>query len=374
MCSAIIKGSEKNPPLLHELAALPALLGGFWISSSCESNEGGLWAKRQFRIFAGDMLWSGRWDYYSDPKCMNFLYAISSAGSYIQRASRQKRHGFSEKDSNENLSRDIKDEKYPDMEDLYNSRNFGHNVKFNEHISRKKRATAKSISMELKPIVEEIEKAMAPLTNDKLSVPTIRKRPKIRRSTDSFDETYKHILQNTQPSMAESFATILRGNQRKEETTKKPPLSLVPAGTTELDLHVAESVLIVGDISVAVKCGVPMKKDQMHGFRTKPLNMWPGNCVKHSVKATSIVGLKARIGVNWSGQYTLLLGLRDNNLWEAPLRQCGRLPLYNPLLKFYLRQSLDDGYGLFSTSGGKSIISCCSWSWLWLFFCLWLVR
>ncbi|KAF7996899.1 hypothetical protein HCN44_002545 [Aphidius gifuensis] len=386
-CGIIMRGTESRPPLLHELVPLPALIGGFWISSSCESNEGGLWTKRQLRIYSGDILWSGRWDYYADSKCKNYRYTILSSGSYVQRAGQQNPHRRMI-----NLSNDKTDNIYPNIEDR-NNKNLDYNLKLNERNLHERKSLAKWMSPDLAkkladtyndknnlydkilPTVEDIEQADESISYEKST-------SKVRRSLDLQDESYKHILQNTQPSMAESFAAILRGNQRQESstvspsmptmtTTKKPQFLMIPSGTTELDLHVTESILTIGDLSIAARCGAQITGNEKHGLYAKPLKSWPKNCVKHSIQASSIINLRAKIDVNWNGEYNLVLGSKNDNIWQAPLQKCGNLPEHNPILKLHLKKSL--GYRLFAISSGTTFYL--SWNCIVILFsCLYLFR
>ncbi|KAJ8683294.1 hypothetical protein QAD02_019086 [Eretmocerus hayati] len=282
ICGAIVRGTENSPPLLHEVVALPALIGGSWISPACESQPGGLWLRRQLRIYAADKLWSGRWDYFTEPRCVSFLYGVAAAGSYVQRSQRRiRRH--------------------------------------------------------------DTDIPIAPI-----------------RSKRDEAEYYRQLLQSAaQPAeMADSFAAMLRGNQRNggvnggDSSTRRPmPATVAPSGTTELDLHIAESLLLVGDTSLARRCGAP--DDVVAPVR---LMNWSPSCVPHSLEAPSTLGLRARIGVDWYGQYTLQLGSREQSLWNAPLLHCGPTSLRNPLLRAHLRRSVGLRYGLFFSSG--SAISC----------------
>ncbi|XP_015595244.2 uncharacterized protein LOC107267733 isoform X1 [Cephus cinctus] len=443
VCSTIARGTETSPPVLHEVAALPALLGGAWLSSTCESFNGGLWIKRQLQIYSGDKLWTGRWDYYADPRCSMFLYAISAAGSYVQRAGRHRRDR-TDADIDSNLSLDDIERVYPDSLALLSINNAdytGTDSKNVRNLYRKKRSFMKDTTdlkelmqnpldivkvdskedlylmkslrqkkaleewmtqelarkifdmygmkrgkeEEMLPTIEEIKEAKGTsvsaivdahkdqshflsisnkvkedstidlseiVTSNPLMVSLSKDDPdkktegilKTKRSLDE-EDSYRHLLQNAQPSMAESFTAMLRGNQRYEETTKKPLGSFIPTGTTELDLHVAESTLIPGDPTVAAQCG----------NKGRPSNSWPRNCIVHAVEAPSTLRLRARVGVNWSGQYTLLLGARDDNLWDAPLQQCGPTASYNPGLRMHLRRSLGIRYGLYSSPAASII-------------------
>ncbi|XP_063995715.1 uncharacterized protein LOC135173053 [Diachasmimorpha longicaudata] len=397
VCSAISRGTENSPPLLHEVAALPALLGGSWISSNCESCEGGLWIKRQLNVYSGDLLWTGRWEYYGDSGCTRFIYAVTAAGSYIQRAGRLRRHQLSERDFIEPqetvLSYPIDEMIDSEQSDLgmENPKRFKRNA---DQIETQKNFSPRiksEMAKKLLDIYEEdrsLSAAMIPKINfeearieaktktiSTTSSPTTmtmteRQTEKITleqtteslvdsalRRTLTSDDSYRHLLRSTHPSLAESFATMLRGNQRREETTQKPFVSPIPTGTTELDLHVAESLLIAGDLSIAARCGAQIVSDGSGGLRVKPLSSWPRHCVRHALEAPSTLGLRARVGVNWREQYTLLVGPRDDNLWEAPLRRCGKTPSRNSALRIHLRQSLGHRYGLL-TSGAANFGTC----------------
>ncbi|KAF7417404.1 hypothetical protein HZH68_000057 [Vespula germanica] len=275
ICGSIFRGTEYNPPLLHEVAPLPALLGGSWISSQCESVKGGLWSRRRVKIYSGDKLWTGRWDYHLDPRCMIFSYSITAAGSYVQRAGRYKR----DKDS------------------------------------------TRLFQLSWNPSMDK---------------------PK-DRSRRSMDGAYRHLFRNARPSMVESFASMLRGNKKREEIAAGAQTSSgTPSGTTELDLHVAESVLVPGDMSIVDRCA-----GKEAG---KPLTLWPSNCVPLAIEAPSTLRLRAKVGVSWSGQYILRLSPRDDDIWDMPLRQCGSTDSRNPRLRIYLRKSLGLKYGLASSA------------------------
>lgn len=455
ICGPIYRGTEFSPPLLHEAAALPALIGGSWLSLSCESIDGGLWMKRQLQVYSGDKLWTGRWDYYADPKCMTFLYAITAAGSYLQRPGKQRFNnngGAMEKIFEDNIkfvdvtttttttttttaapSFESDEEDYPIIKDK-EPKNNKHRAKLffkgrklsvaeqtaaaqvdkqmaeailsaDKGLTSMKKPLADWITPELasdiyylrlKKTLEEEEDSTNREKRDllrrkhhKVSISTSDKKAKSNNNKNSVKDTtttvqdlveavkdykrkskrsvvpeqqdsYRHLLQNAQPSMAESFAAILRGNQRREETTKKPAFSTIPAGNTELDLHVAESLLIPGDAGVFARCGAQSSEDDGwvlggESQRGKPLVSWPRNCVPNSLEAPSTMGLRARIGVNWSGQYILMLGQRDDNLWQAPLHQCGPTASHNPELRVHLRRSVGLRYGLLSSAGASSL-------------------
>lgn len=385
ICNAVIRSTDSSPPLLNEGVALPALLGGSWLSGHCESFKGGLWIKRQLQIYSGDKLWTGRWDYYTDPKCLTYIYSVTAAGSYVQRAGRQRRHDEIDRYVEENLLPNERKKLDPIKVLLDDIKRF-------DDYSRMRREPFESDYpiefknlLKKKTVIETVpESTQAPKqeessptaeiigeTIEKLSFSNVLPKPseleesddentltllpilsvtkKQKRSVND-EESYRHLLKHAQPSLAESYAAMLRGNQRQVEPTKKPSMSFVPTGTSELDLHVAESFLIPGDNFIAIRCGGHLMDGSEVG---NVLHSWPSNCVPDSLEAPSTLRLKARVGVNWSGQYTLKLGLRDNNLWDAPLHQCGPTEYHNLLLRAHLRRSLGIKFGLFSSSATK---------------------
>lgn len=310
MCNTILRGTETSPPVLHEVAALPALIGGSWLSRSCESYEGGLWVRRQLEIWPGDKLWSGRWDHFADPKCSSFIYAVTGAGSYVQRPLRARRHHVDSYRKRRDVVAWMTPELAKNIWDLMAPKDKAEEVKAEEML----------------PTMDEIREAMSQET------------PRAKRGLE--DDSYRHLL-NAQPSMAQTFAAMLRGNQRLEITTTASPEPATPTGTTELDLHVAESVLVPGDPGVGTRCG---------GGGSGRLTVWPRDCVPRALEAPATLGLRARVGVTWTGEYTLLLGPREGSLWEAPLHMCGPTEPRNPELRARLRASLGLRYGLFSGS------------------------
>lgn len=324
ICSGVSRSTEFSPPLLHQTAALPALIGGYWHSERCESSEGGIWTRRQFQIHSGDRLWTGRWDYYDDPQCSMFLYAITAAGSYIQRAGRQRRHEEADRET------------------------------FLDHLLNVSARPKRSIT-EYPPTVHTLRSIdphrsnnlyiASELTDEKWSVTTDRK---IERQKRSLTDGVYRLLRDEQPLVQSRFAAMLRDHRTYETATRKPlPAWSTLSGTTELDLHIAESILIPGDATVSTRCSA----DRQLGV---PLTTWPRNCVPRAIEAPSTLGLRAKLGVNWNGQYILLLGARDENAWEAPLQQCAQIPPRNSILRAHLRRSVGLRFGLLSSSAPSS--------------------
>jgi len=340
ICGSVIRATEFSPPLLLEVAALPALIGGYWHSERCESSEGGIWLKRQFQIHSGDKLWTGRWDYYDDSQCTKPLYAITAAGSYIQRAGRQRRH--------EEI-----DEAFIDyFRDINASQKFKRSVVENPDIVYVRSDLYRNRMYNRKRLLKILLGA--------------RDRKSKRQKRSLSDSVYQ-FLYNTQSSVIQSrFAAMLRGHQTYETTTKKSSFSwFAPSGTTELDLHVAESIVIPGAM-MSIRCSAD---------RTGvPLINWSRTCIPRTIEAPSTLGLRAKLSVNWNGQYILLLGLRKDNVWEAPLRQCAQIPPHNSFLQAHLRRSVGLRFGLISSAMTNRISILLLFSQILLWYMYYLIR
>lgn len=332
------------------MAALPALIGGYWHSERCESSEGGVWSRRQFQIHSGDKLWAGQWDYYNDPQCSTFLYAINAAGSYIQRTGRQKRH--------EQVGRETFLGYYLNVStrllfkrNVINSPTVHHTVQSIIDLCRNKFYLANGSK------------------NKKWSV-TIDKKVQGRQERSLTDDVHRQLLRDEQSIVESRFATMLRGHQAYDETTTRKPFPTwnTLAGTTELDLHIAESILIPGDARVSTRCSADQR-----GLGV-PLITWPRNCVPHAIEAPSTLGLRAKLSINWNGQYILLLSSRDDNMWEAPLRQCAQIPPYNSVLRAHLRRSIGFRFGLLSSASSNRLSAWCLLSRILLYSIYYLVR
>lgn len=311
ICSSVFHSTESSPPLLHQTAALPAMIGGIWHSEKCESSEGGIWSTRKFQIYSGDELWIGLWNYYGDPNCMQFLYEIFKIGSYVLRA---------EKQDNEELDRDI----FPD----YFLNTTGKFV-FKRSITDTR--TIHSAKFDESGPSEDDQKQ----SKDK----------KARRRKRSMSDNVHQFLYAPSSIIQSRFAAMLRGHQTYESTTRRPfSPSKVLIGTTELDLHIVKNVLIPRN-PASTRCD----KDRLDS----PLTTLPKTCASRAIETSPILKLRAKLTVNWYGQYILLLGSRDDNTWDAPLRRCTQLSPYNPSLRTYLQRILY--IGLFSSASTSRI-------------------
>ncbi|XP_072761246.1 uncharacterized protein [Anoplolepis gracilipes] len=308
ICSSVFHSTETNPPLLHQTAALPAMIGGIWHSESCESTTGGLWSIRKFQIYSGDELWIGQWDYYDDPYCSTFLYGIRRIGSYIRRAERQ---------YDEQVDEDIFSDYFSNATRKFI---FKRSVT-NARIIRSAKLYKNSLYNKSKPSKNKKSK------NKKLQ----------RQGRSVSDNVYQFVYDAPSSTDRSRFAAMLRGHQTYESTTRKPFFSKTLTGTTELNLHIIKEALIP---RVSIYCD---KGDRFDSTQTSPRN-----CVPRTVETPSILKLRAKLSVNWHGQYILLLSSRDSNLWDAPLRRCAQLSPYNPPLRTYLQKILY--IGLFSSA------------------------
>ncbi|XP_036147509.1 protein APCDD1 isoform X2 [Monomorium pharaonis] len=323
ICSGVSRSTEFSPPLLHQTAALPALIGGYWHSERCESSEGGIWLRRQFQIYSGDRLWTGRWDYYDDPQCWTFLYALTAAGSYVQRAGRQRRHEEIDRGEIDFLS---------------------HSLNVSTRFLRSKRSITDSPT--IRTLRNNLNVANEP-RNEKWSV---RMDNKVQRQERSLTDGV-HQLLHDEFIIESRFTTMLRDRQIYDKiTTKKPfPIWNTLSGTSELDLHIAESTLMFGDVAISTRCSIDRERLGV------PLTTWPRNCVPRTIEAPSTLRLRVKLDINWNGQYILLLGSQDDNLWEAPLRQCAQISPHNSILRAHLRRSVGLRFGLFSSASTNRI-------------------
>lgn len=316
ICSSVLRSTQLSPPLLHQTAALPAMIGGFWHSERCESSAGGFWSRRQLQIYSGDELWVGQWDYYDDPYCSKYLYGILRIGSYVQRA-----EGQNDGDDifpgyfNNTTSKFVFKRSVTDTRTIHNAELYQNSLYVENGLSKDEKQF---------------------------------KDKKVQRQKRSMSDSVYQFLYDTPSSIFQSrWAAMLRG-QTYESTTRKPFSAWkAPIGITELDLYVAQNIPIDRNIpeEVSTRCT---------DFDS-PLTTSSGNCVRHTIKieTPSILELRAKLGVNWNGQYILLLGSRDDNRWDAPLRRCAQLSPYNPQLRMHLQRNFY--FGLFSSSSTNRV-------------------
>ncbi|EFN74892.1 Protein APCDD1 [Camponotus floridanus] len=315
ICSSVFHSTESSPPLLHQTAPLPAMIGGIWHSERCESSAGGIWSTRKFQIYSGDELWVGLWNYYNDPNCLEFLYGVLKLGSYVLRAERQ----------DEELDRDI----FPD-----------YFLNTTEKFVFKRSLTDTRTIPNAKLYQNSLYNKNGPSTDEKQS-----KDKRAQRRKRAMSDSVHQFLYAPSSIIQSRFAAMMRGHQTYESTTERPfPPSKVLIGTTELDLHVVKNVLIPRHPTISSRCD----KDRFDSPLTTSKN-----CGPRTIETSPILELRVKLGVNWYGQYILLLGSRDDNTWSAPLRRCSQLSPYNSSLRTYLQRILY--IGLFSSASTSRI-------------------
>lgn len=267
------------------------MIGGLWLSIRCESIDGGFWSRRFLRIYSSVNQWSARWSYYADSTCSILLYTVTTAGTYAQRAIRRKRDG-----TNSLWRADARNSSSP---------NDASYTTFNDIRTHFKKAKGNVRS-----------------------------------------NVYRRILQNV---------------NKEQPTTQSTPIdpithssikdAALPSGTTELELHVIESRTISVDKMVSSsRCGGATKRPtgSMRNEANSIFPFWSRNCAPRTIRAPAILRFKARISLDWNGDYTLLLASRNDDLWEAPLRRCSETTLPN---YFQAQKSLNNSpRGRLSTS------------------------
>lgn len=288
------------------------MIEGFWHSERCESTSGGNWSKRKFQIYSGDELWVGQWDYYDDPRCSQHLYGVIRLGNYVQRTERQR-----------------------DVEDV------NHHV-FTNYFGN---VTAKFIFK--RSAINRIIR-----NEEKLNQSSFEK---ARRQKRTVSRVYQ-FLYDTQSSVLQSrWMAMLRGQQtHNEHTTKKPFSTWKPLfGTTELDLHVAKN------IPIDKKIPKEMPNRCTDWFNSPLIASSSKHCARYIVETPSIMELRAKLRIDWNGQYILLLGSRNDTRWDAPLRRCGQFSTDNPFLRSYFRRNF---FQLFSSASTSRVSAWFLWS------------
>ncbi|CAK9796774.1 Protein APCDD1 [Anthophora plagiata] len=97
----------------------------------------------------------------------------------------------------------------------------------------------------------------------------------------------------------------------------------LPSGTTQLELRVLESLLIPVNEVTSIRCGAKTRgAREMKRTRENEAGVWSRNCIPLGIEAPATLTYKAKLGLDWNGDYTLLLASSRNQLWEAPLLRC----------------------------------------------------
>ncbi|KOC68704.1 Protein APCDD1 [Habropoda laboriosa] len=155
----------------------------------------------------------------------------------------------------------------------------------------------------------------------------------VRKTRDTDRSNVNGDVENILQGSDESIT--LRANQRQkmkvdqqEIVDRMTPFSAqtdltLPSGTTELELRILESLLIPVNKTTSTRCGTSTKgAREMKRVRENEGGLWSKNCIPPGVEASETLTFKAKIGLDWNGDYTLLLASSKNDLWEAPLRRC----------------------------------------------------
>lgn len=170
---------------------------------------------------------------------------------------------------------------------------------------------------------------------------------------------YPRFLQDTKESI------ISRSNQKQKMKIDPQKFigriipfeiqkhNTIPSGTIELELQILESLLIpVGKIaSISCKLKTMREVRKIRRIRRNEASLWSKNCkLRTGFKTPTTLKFKAKIGLDWKGDYTLLLASWKDDLWEAPLQQCYESTLENHFHKSshstFFRQ--DNWYDRFS--------------------------
>lgn len=269
ICRSVFRGTEYSPPLFHQTPPLPAVIGGLWLSIRCESVDGGLWSRRFYRIYSSSGQWSARWTYYADSTCSILFYTVTAAGTYVQRAVNRK------PDPANSLWR------------------FGGDGGIrNDHHSNE---------------TTPFNRAEIPL---RTASPTL------------YDTNRPQTTNNNQLRLNNRVTLSLV----REDVDVAVTVAALPSGTTELELRVIHSHLIPDDKLMSSRCKpATIRLSQANSIQTP----WRRNCTFRSLEAPAILRFKAKISLDWNGDYTLLLAPWNDHFWEAPLRRCSATALAN---------------------------------------------
>nr|XP_012139510.1 PREDICTED: protein APCDD1-like isoform X1 [Megachile rotundata]XP_012139511.1 PREDICTED: protein APCDD1-like isoform X1 [Megachile rotundata] len=113
---------------------------------------------------------------------------------------------------------------------------------------------------------------------------------------------------------------------------------VLPFGTTELELQIVESLSIPVSNAVSTLCGRTMKGSKetkkVKGVSAKSgkssiLYLWSKSCVPRTVQAPATLLFKAKVSLDWNGDYILLLASWKDDLWNAPLYRCSGIASRN---------------------------------------------
>ncbi|KAF3424737.1 hypothetical protein E2986_00714 [Frieseomelitta varia] len=147
---------------------------------------------------------------------------------------------------------------------------------------------------------------------------------------------HRHLFKDTEElnSLELKQRQKMKINQEQESIIGnfKVQKDKLPFGTSELELKILEYSFIPVDKIIPINCKGTTK--EIKHIRNEA-GLWTKNCILGTnFKAPAILKFKARIGLDWKGDYTLLLASWEDDLWEAPLHQCSEITSRN-----YFRES-----------------------------------
>ncbi|XP_034180097.2 protein APCDD1 [Osmia lignaria lignaria] len=150
-------------------------------------------------------------------------------------------------------------------------------------------------------------------------------------STNGFRRLF--TTRNSEQSSRKTFSDHIVSDRLKKNLifsfTRKGVA--LPSGITELELQILESLSIPVSNAVSTLCNRIMKRSRgtkrTKGASTKSgksfaLNLWSKSCMPRTVKAPATLLFKARVSLDWNGDYILLLASSKDDHWNAPLRRC----------------------------------------------------
>ncbi|XP_076680210.1 uncharacterized protein LOC143375207 isoform X2 [Andrena cerasifolii] len=282
ICRSVFRGTEYSPPLFHQTPPLPAVIGGLWLSIRCESVDGGLWSRRFYRIYSSSGQWSARWTYYADSTCSILFYTVTAAGTYVQRAVNQKP--------------DPTNSMWRFGDGIRNDHHSNETTPFNRAEIPLRRASPTLYGTKSKGVAAGLVSPIALPAN----------RPE---TTD-----------NSQLQLNNRVTLSLV----REDVDVAVTVAALPSGTTELELRVIHSHLIPDDKLMSSRCKpATIRLSQANSIQTP----WSRNCTLRTLEAPAILRFKAKISLDWNGDYTLLLAPWNDHFWEAPLRRCSATAL-----------------------------------------------
>ncbi|XP_076623795.1 uncharacterized protein LOC143343139 [Colletes latitarsis] len=155
--------------------------------------------------------------------------------------------------------------------------------------------------------------------------PVRRERDTFERENVRFERVQKSLIpeSNVYRRVTRDSKEPTIGSVARLGSTDRITLSLARkhatllSGMTLLELRVTESRSIPVDTTASTRCLAATKRN-----RRATGNSWPKNCVLRTVEAPAVLTFKARVGLDWNGNYILLLASWKDDFWEAPLRRC----------------------------------------------------